>query len=912
MDITKKNQWEFVDNTGTFVLNNPCASNYLYFPLANDAGMMSSITPSLNGDIKAGQNEFIMLPVSPEDLHNTKSGRNFWVYIKDEGAWSATGNSSKQMLEAFDEDVVEESKLEAGFLWHKVIRKNKKIGIQSEVINFVPVTEDKVELMAVTIKNTGREKKSITPTAAIPIFGRAADNLRDHRHVTSLLHRIHTIKSGVEVQPTLSFDERGHQDNRICYGVVGCDETGHRPIGFFPVVEEFIGEGGSLEWPQVIVKDMDSFISKEVFIDGYEAMGALRFKNEVLEPEEEKTYIVVIYTARNRGYGEDLASRYCTKENFQKYLEQNINYWKNKLDVLQFSSGDKTFDSWMKWVTLQPILRRIYGCSFLPHHDYGRGGRGWRDLWQDCLALLIMEPNEVRNLLINNYAGVRIDGSNATIIGNKPGEFIADRNNICRIWMDHGAWPWLTTKLYIDQSGDLKFLLEEQVYFKDSQAARSQEIDEMWEQSQGNQLKTKKEEIYKGSILEHIIVQHLTPFYNVGQHNNIRLEGADWNDAFDMAPDKGESVAFTALYGNNLDEIGEILLKLRDKEGVEYIEIASEIAILLDSITDPINYDSVEEKHKLLKRYFDICKHTISGEKIKVDIKVLSRDLKEKASWIKQHIKNQEFIESKQGYEWFNGYYDNNGRRVEGDHPNGVRMTLTGQVFPIMGNVASEDQIEKVIAACKRYLKDPKIGGYRLNTNFHEIKKDLGRCFGFSYGHKENGAMFSHMAIMYSNALYQRGFAKEGYEVIKLLYDQCKNFKESRIYPGIPEYINQKGRGMYHYLTGSASWLLLTALTQMYGVKGEVGDLRLKPYLQKDQFDDKKEASVFTIFADRKLKVTYINQSSLEPNRYTIKKVFIDNKMQLITEDKNEYIIKREVIEGLDSNQIHEVIVELN
>ena len=44
------------------------------------------------------------------------------------------------------------------------------------------------------------------------------------------------------------------------------------------------------------------------------------------------------------------------------------------------------------------MLRRIYGCSFLPHHDYGKGGRGWRDLWQDCLALLIMEPEQVRQM----------------------------------------------------------------------------------------------------------------------------------------------------------------------------------------------------------------------------------------------------------------------------------------------------------------------------------------------------------------------------------------------------------------------------------------------------------------------------------------------------------------------------------
>ncbi|BCZ45557.1 hypothetical protein psyc5s11_16240 [Clostridium gelidum] len=37
-----------------------------------------------------------------------------------------------------------------------------------------------------------------------------------------------------------------------------------------------------------------------------------------------------------------------------------------------------------------------------------------------------------------------------------------------------------------------------------------------------------------------------------------------------------------------------------------------------------------------------------------------------------------------------------------------------------------------------KYLYDKSIGGYRVNTNFNEVKTDLGRMFGFVYGHKEN------------------------------------------------------------------------------------------------------------------------------------------------------------------------------
>lgn len=911
--MDKVKSWEFINENAEFQLENPEKSSYLYFPIANEAGIMSAITPTLNGDIKSSQNTFLMLPVSAEDLHNTRSARNFWVNIKGYGPWSVSGNSPMQVGYTFNQDSPESVKLEAGFLWHKIIRENKALGIKAEVLNFAPVENHKVELMKVSITNTGDDTKTIVPTAAIPVYGRSADNLRDHRHVTSLLHRIKTTDNGIVVKPTLSFDERGHKTNDVIYSVLGVEDNGDNPIGFFPEVEEFIGEGGNLECPEAVFCNKEPYSKSGDMLEGYEAIGAIRFKDVELAAGETKTFIILLAINENGDEKENeiLINKYGNEEKIDKALDDCKRYWQNKLNKPEFKTGDNTFDKWMKWINLQPILRRIYGCSFLPHHDYGRGGRGWRDLWQDCLALLMMEPDEVRKLLYNNYAGVRIDGSNATIIGSKPGEFIADRNNIARIWMDHGAWPFLTTKLYLDLSGDLNFLLEEQEYFKDRLASRCTDFDENWSIEEGNKLKTLDGEIYKGTILEHILIQHLTPFFNVGMHNNIKLEGADWNDGLDMAAEKGESVAFTALYGSNLIEFAKLLKELKIRHSIKQIELAEEIMILLDSLNVPINYDSVEEKVKLLKIYFESCKSKISGRKVKVSIDELINDLEIKGNWIINHIRKSEWIKNSEGYEWFNGYYDNSGNRVEGDHVNGTRMNLTSQVFTTMGGAATEEQIEKIIESANKYLKDDKVGGYRLNTNYHEVKKDLGRLFGFAFGHKENGAMFSHMSVMYGNALYKRGFVDAGYEVINSIYSQCINFEKSRIYPGIPEYINEKGRGMYHYLTGSASWLLLTVLTEMFGVKGELGDLAIEPKLLAKQFDNEGKAAATALFAQRGIKVVYTNNNKLNYGEYRILSVSIDGNKVECDICENKAIIKRNIIEALDVDKLHEIVVEL-
>ena len=883
---------KFLNNKGTFKINNPENNSYMYFPLANEAGVMSSITPALNGDCKMGQNTFLLEPVSSENLHNNKSSRNFWVYTDDMGAWSATGVSAAQQSETFSKDK-EETELEAGIMWHKVTRESKKFGLNSEIISFVPANDEKVELMKVTIKNISNESKKITPTVAIPLYCRSADNIRDHRHVTSLLNRIETTEYGVIVNPTLTFDERGHKKNTVVYGVIAATGKGEKPVSFCPIVEEYIGEGGSFEIPKSVLLNERFEIQSGAKLEGYEAIGAIRFTDTIIEANSSKTYIVAIGFGDSKDDFDYVVKNNLTEDAFDKLLEDTKSYWDKKINI-SYETKNKEFDNWMYWVNFQPMLRRIYGCSFLPHHDYGKGGRGWRDLWQDCLALLAMDPSGVRRMLLDNFGGVRFDGTNATIIGTKQGEFIADRNNITRVWMDHGAWPFLTTKLYIEQTGDIEFLLEKQSYFKDLQTERGTQKDTLWNLSQGNKILTENSQEYKGTILEHLLVQHLTAFYDVGEHNNLKLHGADWNDALDMADEKGESVAFTTLYGGNLANIAELLKVLKDEKKIKEIEVAEEILILLTG-NDKI-YNSVEEKQKILKEYCHKCIHNIKGKVVKVDCDKLIADIQGKANWIKKNVQENEWITNTEGYSWYNGYYDNNSRRVEGDGKSGTRMMLTGQVFSIMSNIATEEQVKSIIKAADKYLYSESIGGYRLNTNFNEVKNDFGRMFGFAYGHKENGAVFSHMAIMYANALYQRGFVQEGFKVINTLYSHCTNFEVSRIYPGVPEYINEKGRGMYNYLTGSASWLILTVLTEMFGVKGKMGDLAFEPKILLEQFNNENKASIEINFAERNLKIEYVMEVQKEYGDYSIGEIYINDKEYKFN---GQPVIERNVITSM-------------
>ncbi len=845
----------FLNDDGAFTLRNPENISYLYFPLASETGLKSAVAPNLGGDCKLDQESFLLEPVSAENLHTSRSTRNFWC-VTDRGCWSAAGGSAEQEAARFTPEQ-DKSSLTAGFMWQAVRRETKRYGLCAEITSFVPHHEN-VEIMYVRVTNADAVPQRVTGIAAIPIYGRSADNIRDHRNVTSMLHRIRTTDYGVLVKPTMSFDEKGHRENRRIYYVLGADGNGDRPEAFYPTVDSFIGEGGTFLRPRAVYENAPG-APAGTSAAGREAVGGLRFPAVTLAAGETAAYIILLGISEDEAEIRRVLSAYGTAERVEKALEEEKAYWQGKVNV-RYHTGSPDFDRLMRWVSFQPFLRRLYGCSFLPHHDYGRGGRGWRDLWQDCLSLLLMDPDGVGEMMKANFGGVRVDGTNATIIGDGVGNFIADRNGIARVWMDHALWPLMTLKLYIDQTGDMELLNTRAPYFKDPQAMRGTAADERW--SGGNRQETEDGAVYQGTILEHLLVQHLAAFYEVGSHNIFRLRGADWNDALDMAPEHGESVAFTCAYAGNLRQLAGLLRE----SGEEPVELLEEIRELLAGDTDV--YGDVSRKNEILSRYARRCKHSVSGRTIAVSRRELAERLEGMADWLVAHIRRQEWIDAGEAGGWFNSYYDNHQRPLEGIDEDGARMMLTGQVFAIMSGTATDEQVRSITRSADRFLYKREAGGYRLNTDFRELKPDMGRMFGFAYGEKENGAVFSHMTVMYANALYRRGFVREGYKALQTLAEAALNFRTGKIYPGIPEYFNADGRGMYHYLTGAASWAMLTVITEVFGVHGERGDLVITPKLVREQFDGAGEAAIDFSFAGKRFHAVFVNPANKDFGEY--------------------------------------------
>jgi len=120
---------------------------------------------------------------------------------------------------------------------------------------------------------------------------------------------------------------------------------------------------------------------------------------------------------------------------------------------------------------------------------------------------------------------------------------------------------------------------------------------------------------------------------------------------------------------------------------------------------------------------------------------------------------------------------------------------------------------------------------------------------------------------------------------------------------------------------------MLTVLTEMFGVKGVLGDMVLEPKLMAEQFDENNQANVTLLFADRNWNVSYINEAGKEYGEYRIGHVLVDDKLCELAdcvgstierkadndavEAGKAFLITKEEIEKLDKNTLHKIEVFL-
>ncbi len=778
-------------------------------------------------------------------------GRVVWVRLSNQALWCA--NYAPQRS-------IEPSSFKTTFGLGSVTLENETqaVGLKAKLTLFVP-TQDKVELLLGEITNISDEEQTIDVIPTIPIFGGSRAYVEYHRDVVRLYNKSEHDKSrsAILIKPGLEWVEGSTDASDITYFMKAMTESGKPGSQFYSDRESFLGP--HFQWREPL--SLAAKLPARSPVLGKEAVGAIEFSKITLKPNETFKFVVVTGIGFTQTQAEEVIQKYsyATAVQEKQKLEQ---FWLEQTSQKQIHSQDPNFDtSWNKWWFYQLCMRYWFGNTAHPQFDYGTDFSGWREIWQDMIGIILLNPDKVKEHILKTLEGIRTDGTNATRFFARTKEFGSDEIN--GLWCDHPYWTTQAIWVYVQQSGHLDFFLQDGIkYFKDLYISRGEGKDENWPKGTIGRHTTKNGKEATGTVLEHLLTQILPMYFDAGKNGLLRIKRADWNDAVDQT--KGESTTFSMGLVQDLKDLARILEELKKRKGITTFSLFEELAELLGN-----NNLSVEKRNARLQQFLSRVDQPLSGKKKEIAVADLIADLKEKAK-IMTDLINEKAWNGKS----YIGYFYADGAPVD-------NLFLMPHSFAIFSGVAEGERLEKMIASVNQYLFNAKNGGYKLNAPaYTKFNKKIGRITGFAPGTKENNAIFNHANLFWMYAMLRLGRCEAGAKAWQGVNPLNHEQTEALIPPFLPEYwisednTHLAGKGEYPMLTGTAVWTRILFEQWVLGIRGELDGLRITPCLPATK--QWQSCGIDTPFRGARYQIRIKNPKLIENGK--IKSMLVDGK----------------------------------
>ena len=797
--------------------------------------------------------------------------RFLWVRPKGEKAW-LVNNYDLTNTETL------EPKYEMGLGYARFSGKQKKTQISLSATIFVPLDE-MAEVWLVEIKNDSSKPKTVDFIPTVPIFGGNRAYVEYHRDVVRLYNKS-SVTNHIEILPGLEWVEGSTEPSGICYFMGASSKRGKKGDRFYSDRETFLGANNSWLKPEAVLNNE----APKAQCYGKEAVGAIEFKNIAIPAGKSVKFVVVNGIAFDASTG---AKRILSKYNYQnavKALKELNNFWEERTSRVVIKTADRDFNNlWNNWWCYQLSMRYWFGNTGHPQTDYGSDFAGWRDFWQDMMAATVIDPKGLRERTLHTLSGIRLDGTNATRFFARTKEFGSDE--VHGLWCDHPYWTSQTVMILTNFLGDYSFLFKEGIpYFKDAYRSRGEVKDMDWKRGAIENQKTANGGTYRGTVIEHLLVQLLTMYYDVGNNNLLKQKRADWNDAVDQV--KGENVTFTFGLALDCNEIAAMLEKVAAKQNISEIEVFEELGLLINKKSSADT--KAKERQKILALYLRKVNANISGKKIKVKISDIVKDLRNKAKHSIDNANKKAF-----NGRYYSGYIFDSGKPVDtifkknalskkNPTSDDFEMMLMPQTWSLVSGGAKKIKAEeKIMSSVFKYLYDKKVGALKLNyPPYLKFDKTIGRITGFAAGTKENNALFCHANLFFVWALIRNGKIDDAYRIFSGINPLNQEQDVFRSGPWIPEYYvssdnpNIAGRGEYPVLTGSAAWTRYLFQNFFFGVRGELDGLRIDPKLPADK--NFRQPELHISFRGARYNIKFFNKA-LKKNT-SVAKILVNGK----------------------------------
>ncbi|MBO1255926.1 NdvB protein [Alteromonas sp. 5E99-2] len=193
---------------------------------------------------------------------------------------------------------------------------------------------------------------------------------------------------------------------------------------------------------------------------------------------------------------------------------------------------------------------------------------------------------------------------------------------------------------------------------------------------------------------------------------------------------------------------------------------------------------------------------------------------------------------------WFARGITDDGRLFGTEVDNEGKMYLNPQSWAMLSGMLPSNEAQSLIEKVKQNLDTP-YGPVMLSPAYTEMVEDIGRMTQKYPGSAENGSVYNHAAAFYGFALYQYGFANEGFKVLKkMLVTPEDVLQRGQLPVFIPNYYrgawkenpSHAGRSSQLFNTGTTAWFYRTLVEGLFGLSGNAKGLHINPQLP-DEWD---------------------------------------------------------------------------
>lgn len=418
-------------------------------------------------------------------------------------------------------------------------------GIEQKLTQHVPVNAS-VKVSMVTLKNASKQKRHLTLTYYVrPVLGVSDQDTAMH------------IKTSVGEAGVFQVENPYNEEfaGKICF-----IDSSIRERSATSDRSEFFGSGDRSA-PQGLSRETLSGAMGA----GFDPCAAIQVK-VTLDVNESRDIVFLLGMAGTLQEVNNTAHQYRKVKNAKESLAEVINFWADKLNIVQVSTPDTSMNLMLNgWLAYQVLSCRLWARSGF----YQSGGAfGFRDQLQDVLSVAHLWPQIARAQILLHARHQFTQGDVQHWWHEPQGKGTRTRFSDDLLWL-----PYVTAE-YIRITGDSKILEEELSYLED--AVLTELEDERYGKPEVSS--------FTSSLFDHCIraADYALKF---GEHGLPLMGSGDWNDGMNTVGNKGcgESVWLGWFETSVLEKLIPLCMLRGDQMRAQrYTQVRAELVSALE------------------------------------------------------------------------------------------------------------------------------------------------------------------------------------------------------------------------------------------------------------------------------------------------------------------------------------------